>query len=157
MTPSNSMHVDHIAIAVRSVEAAADKLCGLLGYTRKTRAVTNTRQKVNVLFLGKEGSLDLKLIEPSEPDSPLWDFVKKGGGLHHLCFKVPDVQEACTDLAARGARVIAQPAPGEAFDDNLIAFLYAGLGLNIEVIDTDSRRGLGVATEAQQSAGTERD
>jgi len=136
----DDLRLDHIAIAVRSVEAAADRLSGLLGYTRTTEKVTNTRQRVNVLFLGKEGSLPLKLIEPSDAESPLWDFVKKGGGLHHLCFKAPDVQAACDDLAARGARVIAAPQPGEAFDDHLIAFLYVGLGLNVEVIDTEQRR-----------------
>jgi methylmalonyl-CoA/ethylmalonyl-CoA epimerase len=134
------MQIDHIAIAVRSVEAAADRLCALFGYARRTAAVTNTRQQVNVLFLSKAGSLDLKLIEPSAADSPLVDFVRKGGGLHHICFRTDDVRVACDELAAKGARVIAHPAPGEAFDDHLIAFLYAGLGLNVEVIDTDARR-----------------
>jgi methylmalonyl-CoA/ethylmalonyl-CoA epimerase len=135
------LRVDHIAVAVRSVEAAADRLSGLLGYTRTTEKVTNTRQHVNVLFLGKEGSLPIKLIEPSDADSPLCDFVRKGGGLHHVCFKVPDVEAACADLSARGARVITHPQPGEAFDDQLIAFLYLGLGLSVEVVDTERRRG----------------
>lgn len=137
----DDLRVDHIAVAVRSVEAAADRLSGLLGYTRMTEKVTNTRQQVNVLFLGKDGSLPIKLIEPSNADSPLCEFVKKGGGLHHICFKVPDVEAACADLSARGARVITAPQPGEAFDDQLIAFLYVGLGLNVEVIDTEQRRG----------------
>jgi methylmalonyl-CoA/ethylmalonyl-CoA epimerase len=135
------MRIDHIAIAVRSVDAAAERLAALLGYARKTAKVTNTRQKVNVVFLSKDASLDIKLIEPSDAESPLWDFVRKGGGLHHLCFTVPDVAEACEELAGKGARVLAQPAPGEAFNDHLIAFLYLGLGLNVEVIDTDDRRG----------------
>lgn len=104
--------------------------------------MTNTRQQVNVLFLTKPGSLDIKLIEPSGPYSPLVEFIRKGGGLHHLCFKGADVTAGCEDLAARGARVTAQPEPGEAFDDHLIAFLYVGMGLNVELIDTDSRRGL---------------
>jgi methylmalonyl-CoA/ethylmalonyl-CoA epimerase len=137
----DDLRMDHIAIAVRSVDAAADKLSGLLGYTRTTEKVTNTRQRVNVLFLGKPGSLPIKLIEPSDADSPLSEFVRKGGGLHHVCFKVPDVENACAELSARGARVISAPQPGEAFDDNLIAFLFLGLGLNVEVIDTDARRG----------------
>jgi methylmalonyl-CoA/ethylmalonyl-CoA epimerase len=134
------VQLDHIAIAVKSVESAADRLCALLGYGRKTTVVTNTRQKVNVLFLSKDGSLDIKLIEPSDAESPLWDFVRKGGGLHHLCFKGQDVVSSCTELTSKGARLIAAPAPGEAFDDHLIAFLYLGLGLNVEVIDTAHRR-----------------
>ena len=136
------MTIDHIAIAVGSVDAAADKLCALLGYARKTKRVVNTRQKVVVIFLAKAHSIDIKLIEPSEADSPLWPFVRKGGGLHHVCFAVPDVAMACDELSANGARVIAQPAPGEAFDDHLIAFCYLGFGLNAEVIDTDARRSL---------------
>lgn len=125
---------------MRSIDAAADRLCSLFGYARATRPVTNTRQQVNVLFLARHGSIDLKLIEPSTPSSPLWDFVKKGGGLHHLCFRVPDVASSCAELADKGARVIATPQPGEAFDDHLIAFCYAGSGLNVELIDTDERR-----------------
>jgi methylmalonyl-CoA/ethylmalonyl-CoA epimerase len=135
------MNLDHIAIAVRDLESAADRLCGLLGYHRATARVTNTRQQVHVMFLRKQGSLDLKLIEPSSDQSPLWPFVRKGGGLHHVCFKTADVNAACDELTAAGARMLAAPAPGEAFEDGLIAFLYAGLGLNVEVIDTDARRG----------------
>ena len=136
------MQIDHLGIAVRSVDAAAERLGALLGYERKTAKVHNTRQRVNVLFLKKPGSLDLKLIEPADDQSPLVEFVRKGGGLHHLCFKVPDVAQACTTLSGLGARILAAPAPGEAFDDQPIAFLYVGCGLNVEVIDTDLRRGL---------------
>ena len=135
------MQIDHIAIAVRSVEAAAERLTGLLGSYRRTSTVTNSRQQVNVLFLSRAGSLDIKLIEPSGADSPLWGFVKRGEGLHHVCFKTPDVRSECETLTAKGARVIAPPEPGEAFDDHLIAFCYLGLGLNAEIIDTDARRG----------------
>lgn len=134
------MTVDHIAIAVRSLDSAAERLCSLFGYRRATSPVANSRQQVNVLFLKRAGSIDLKLIEPSTTESPLWDFVRKGGGLHHLCLRVPDVAESCARLADQGARVLAAPAPGEAFDDHLIAFCYAGLGLNVELIDTDVRR-----------------
>lgn len=141
MTPSPPpVRIDHIAIAVRSIDAAADRLSALLGYQRATSPVTNTRQRVNVLFLSRPGSMDLKLIEPADEGSPLHDFVRKGGGLHHICLKAPDVETAVLDLAVRGARVVAPPAPGEAFDDHLIAFLYLGLGLNVEVIDTAERR-----------------
>ncbi len=136
------MTFDHIAIAVRSVDAAAARLQALLGYTPRTAKVTNTRQKVVVLFLSRPGSPDLKLIAPSDEQSPLREFLKRGEGLHHICFKVDSVADACDDLVGRGARLLAPPQPGEAFDDHLIAFLYAGLGLNLELIDTDDRREL---------------
>ena len=135
------MQLDHVCIAVRSIEAAVAKLGPLLGYRRRTETVMNSRQKVNVMFLYKPGSMDLKLIEPSCEDSPLWATLRKGEGLHHVCFKADDTARQIEELAGRGLRVISAPAPGEAFDDHLIAFGYAGCGLNVEIIDTDARRG----------------
>ena len=134
------MNIDHVCLAVKSIDAALPRLTGLLGFRQRTGKVTNSRQRVNVVFLGREGSVDIKLIEPADPESSLWQFLKRGEGLHHLCFKVGDV---ATDLAAlerKGLRVLAAPEPGEAFDDALIAFGYAGAGLNVELIDTDRRR-----------------
>jgi methylmalonyl-CoA/ethylmalonyl-CoA epimerase len=46
------------------------------------------------------------------------------------------------ELLEHGARMTADPLPGEAFDDELIAFAYVAGGLNIEIIDTDKRRNL---------------
>lgn len=136
------MRIDHVCVAVRSIDKSVPRLCQLLGFSAKTGKVTNTRQQVNVLFLQRPGSIDIKLIEPSGEESPLWQFLKRGEGLHHLCFKVDDVRTQLVDLEKLGLRVLAQPAPGEAFDDGLIAFGYAGAGLNVELIDTDRRRNL---------------
>jgi len=136
------MHIDHVCVAVRSIDKSAPKLCELLGFTVKTGKVANTRQQVNVQFLTKPGSIDIKLIEPAGEQSPLWQFLKRGEGLHHLCFKTDDVRSQLAALEKLGLRALAQPAPGEAFDDELIAFGHAGSGLNIELIDTDRRRDL---------------
>jgi methylmalonyl-CoA/ethylmalonyl-CoA epimerase len=135
------MHIDHVCVAVRSIDKAAHKLGETLGFTARTGKVTNSRQQVNVQFLQRAGSIDIKLIEPSGAESPLWQFLKKGEGLHHLCFRVNDVRQQLSELEAHGMRVLAAPEPGEAFDDGLIAFGYAGCGLNVELIDTDRRRG----------------
>ncbi len=136
------MHIDHVCVAVRSIEAALPRLCGILGFTARTGKVANTRQQVNVQFLSRPGSIDIKLIEPSGESSPLWQFLKRGEGLHHLCFRTEDVTSSLSALEGKGLRVLAAPAPGEAFDDGLIAFGYAGSGLNVELIDTDLRRDL---------------
>ncbi len=136
------MQIDHVCVAVKSIEKSAPRLCDLLGFTTRTGKVTNTRQQVNVQFLYRPGSIDIKLIEPASEASPLWQFLKRGEGLHHVCFKTTNVTAQLASLEKLGLRVLAQPAPGEAFDDELIAFGYAGAGLNIELIDTDRRREL---------------
>jgi methylmalonyl-CoA epimerase len=137
------MLIDHICIAVKSLNATRKRICKILDYHEKTNPVKNTTQDVNVQFLSKAGSLDIKLIEPASKDSPLVDFLKsRGEGLHHICFKSDDVKRSLDLIQERGARVTSDPIPGEAFDDALIAFAYIAGGLNIEIIDTDRRRDL---------------
>jgi methylmalonyl-CoA/ethylmalonyl-CoA epimerase len=137
------MNIDHICIAVRSIDRAIPRFLDIFGYRQKTEKITNTRQKVNVVFLEKQESLDIKLIEPSGTDSPLIESLKKGEGVHHICFKTAkSVPEEVDILKQKGLRVLADADMGEAFDNELIAFLYAGFGLNIEVIDSDKRRGV---------------
>lgn len=142
------MQIDHICIAVKSLKTASGRICKILDYQEKTDPVKNTVQDVNVMFLEKAGSMDLKLIEPASKESPLINFLKtRGEGLHHLGMKSGDVITATDELKARGARITAEPVPGEAFDDSLIAFAYIAGGLNIEIIDTDKRRNLKKQTD----------
>lgn len=106
----------------------------MFGYTQATQPVINTRHGVEVVFLEKPGSLPLKLfrsVGDARPQPPK---------LHHLAFQVDDVAQAVETLTGQGARVLSPPAPGEAFDDEPIAFLFAG-GLNVELISTERRRG----------------
>jgi methylmalonyl-CoA/ethylmalonyl-CoA epimerase len=111
----------------------------VFGYEPMTEPVTNTRQKVRVVFLRKEGSIDVKLVEPSDESSPIWTFVSRGGGLHHLCFRCGSLDGELARLNGLGMRTLYLPAPGEAFDNERIAFVYAQHGLNIELIETDKR------------------
>lgn len=106
-----------------------------------TEIVTNTRQKVRVVFLAKRGSLQVKLIEPTDATSPIHALAQRGGGLHHLCFRCDSVDAEVARLQALGLRILTPPRPGEAFEDEKIAFVYAGDGLSIELIDTDKRAG----------------
>lgn len=136
------LNIDHICFAVRSIDSSINKFCELMEYSIKTGKVTNTIQKVNVQFIEKLNSLDIKLIEPSCDDSPLRSFLKKGEGLHHVCFKTDDMNETIIRLTDKGARLLTGPEPGEAFDNEDISFLWLGHGLNIELINTDKRKSL---------------
>ena len=135
------MRIDHIGIAVKSLDDAIEHWKKVFNYAQMTDIVVNTRQKVRVVFLCKEDSIDIKLIEPLDEKSPIFRFAKGGGGLHHLCFSCNDVSETMADMHEKGLRILADPQPGEAFENEKIAFLYGKYGLNIELIDTDKRAG----------------
>ncbi|MBL8269754.1 VOC family protein [Steroidobacter sp.] len=149
-----SYQLDHVCLAVRKIAPARAVLERTLGYRARTEPVLNTRQQVVVQFMQKEGSLDIKLIEPAGLDSPLVDFIKRsGGGLHHLAFKTETVADGVADLESKGAKIITAPQPGEAFDEAQIAFTFLGAGLNVELIDTDARRNvIAAAIEATRSS-----
>ena len=135
------MTIDHLGIVVRSLQEGIEQWEGLFGYKKSSTIVTNTRQRVRVVFLTKPNSLTVKLVEPSEPDSPVSQFARRGGGLHHLCFRCGDLKSDVPVLREKGARLVVAPQPGEAFKSNDIAFFLAG-GLNIELIDTAEKEGI---------------
>jgi methylmalonyl-CoA/ethylmalonyl-CoA epimerase len=135
------MVIDHIGIVVKSLESGIDSWSKFFGYKQATKTVTNTRQKVKVVFMEKPGSLQVKLLEPTDPSSPVYVLSKRGGGLHHICFRDKYLSEGLKSLVEKGARVLVSPEPGEAFDNENIAFVYVDLGLNIELIDTEKRAG----------------
>jgi catechol 2,3-dioxygenase-like lactoylglutathione lyase family enzyme len=129
-----NLRLDHIGVQVRDLAPAIELFTNLFGYRQATTPVINSRHGVEIVFLEKPGSLPIKLfrsVDEARPQPPK---------LHHLAFKVDDVAEAVATLSGKGARVLDPPAPGEAFEDELIAFLFAG-GLNVELVATDRRRG----------------
>lgn len=133
------MHIDHIGLATRSLESAIKQWEDVFGYKQLTEIVENTRQKVKVAFLVKKDSITIKLIEPTDKTSPIHAYASRGGGLHHLCFKCKNVEFEIDVLKEKGLRVLSPPQPGEAFENEKIAFLFAKNGLNIELIDTEKR------------------
>ena len=134
------MTLDHIGILVPQLDEAVQRWKTLFGYQRQSETVLNTRQKVRVVFLGKDGCLAVKLIEPSASDSPVFPAARRGGGLHHLCFRCPSIEAQIPLLQRAGATLIVPPQPGEAFNNHPIAFLLAD-NLNIELIDTAEKQG----------------
>ena len=133
------MTIDHICFAVKDLNEGIAYWERVFGYSRMTRIVINSLQKVKVVFLRKENSLDLKLIEPLMDNISLVNFVSRGGGFHHICFRCKDIEEGVKDLKEKGLITLVPPQPGEAFNNNKIAFLLAKYGVNIELIDTDER------------------
>ncbi len=136
------MKIDHICFAVRNIAEGIAYWDNVFGYRQMTKIVENSRQKVKVTFLTKEESITVKLIEPLESNKSLMNFVSRGGGFHHLCFKCSDIDETIVELTGKGLLKLVPPQPGEAFNNHNIAFLMARYGLNIELIDTGEKAGL---------------
>lgn len=102
----------HVAIVVPSIATARATYVELLGLAAgEPEHVAD--QKVNVLVC-HAGAQRIELVEPASPDSPVAGFLaKRGGGLHHLAYRVDDVAAAIARLEAAGVRMIDRaPRPG---------------------------------------------
>jgi methylmalonyl-CoA/ethylmalonyl-CoA epimerase len=126
--------LDHIGLAVRSLDAA--KIYQSLGLTIDHVETVET-QKVRTAFLSV-GDSNLELLEPTSDDSPVAKFIeKRGEGIHHICFRVDDLDSYLARLKAEGYRLINEaPVPGA--HGCRVAFLHpaSGNGVLIELSET---------------------
>jgi methylmalonyl-CoA epimerase len=103
--------IDHLGIAVRSIEGALRFYRDQLGMTVSSRE-TVEHEQVNVAML-PAGESRLELLEPVSADSVIGKYLdKRGEGLHHVALRVPDLRGAAERLKAEGARVLNEPRQG---------------------------------------------
>ena len=127
--------LDHVAIAVESLADASAVLAPLIGAaTGPPEHIAG--QGVEVAFLGN-GSARLELLQPTSADSPVGRFLaRRGPGLHHLAFRVPDLAAALAQLEAAGIMLIDRaPRPGA--QGHRVAFLHPRStgGVLIELVE----------------------
>jgi methylmalonyl-CoA/ethylmalonyl-CoA epimerase len=127
----NKPRLDHIGIAVKSLDAV--NIYKALGLDVEHTETVET-QRVNTAFLSV-GDSNLELLEPTSADSPIAKFIeKRGEGIHHICFRVDNIEEHLERLKAQGYRLINEaPVPGA--HGCRVAFLHpaAGNGVLIEL------------------------
>lgn len=114
--------IDHIGIAVRSIEETLPFYTKVLGLRLTGMDQVETEQ-VRVAFL-EIGETRLELLEPTASESAIAQFIeKKGEGIHHIAFQVEDAAASLSLASSQGIRLIhEQPKPGA--HGSLIGFLH---------------------------------
>jgi methylmalonyl-CoA/ethylmalonyl-CoA epimerase len=115
-------HIEHIGIAVKSIEACLPYYEGVLGLKCYSTEVVED-QKVKTAFF-KIGQTKLELLEPTSEDSAIAKFIeKRGEGIQHIAFATPDVQKCLDEAKEKGIRLIDQ-APRRGAEGLDIAFMH---------------------------------
>ncbi len=118
----NLTHIEHLGIAVKSIEAALpyyENVLGLKCYSIEEVA----DQKVKTAFF-KVGQTKIELLEPTSPESAVAKFIeKKGEGIHHIAFAVDSVAEALAEVESKGVNLI-DKQPRKGAEGLNIAFLH---------------------------------
>ena len=104
--------LNHVGIAVPDVDAAA-KIYSDSFRAKVSEVMTLPEHGVRVVFVDLPNSR-IELMQPLDKNSPLTNFLQRSpaGGMHHICYEVADLAEACTGLIAKGARVLSEPRIG---------------------------------------------
>jgi methylmalonyl-CoA/ethylmalonyl-CoA epimerase len=127
-------HIEHIGIAVKSIDEARKYYEGVLGL--KCYAVEEVKeQKVKTAFF-KIGQTKIELLESTDPEGPVGKFIeKKGEGIHHIAFAVNGIENSLSQLEAAGVTLI-DKTPRKGAEGLEIAFLHpkSTLGVLTEIL-----------------------
>jgi methylmalonyl-CoA/ethylmalonyl-CoA epimerase len=97
--------VAHLGIAVESIDSALAFYRDVLGMTPRTTEHLDGARIVHLDF----GGAEVELLEPTDPDSPIGRFLaRRGAGIHHICYRVPDLDAALAACRERGYTLIDQ-------------------------------------------------
>lgn len=143
MNPSTGQNpgghrLHHVGFVVRSIDKVVKRYADTLGLVWDGKVFHDPIQTVRVTFLYHPGSEQtqpaLELVEPESDESRVAKFLKKGGGMHHLCYEVESLDGWVAHIEAIGGLVVQTPVPAVAFDGRKIAWVYTREMLLVEYL-----------------------
>ncbi len=116
--------LNHVAIAVPDIEAAAATYRTMLGATLSD-AVPQPDHGVTTVFIELPNT-KIELLEPLGEDSPIAKFLERNpnGGIHHICYEVDDIHAVSRSLIEKGARILGDGEPKIGAHGKPVLFLH---------------------------------
>ena len=116
--------LNHVAIAVVSVEAAAKQYKNILG-AKVSKTLDLPSHGVKTIFVELDNT-KIELLEPIGDNSPIKKFLLKNpsGGMHHICYEVPNIKEASTKLKLQGATILGSGKPSIGAHGKPVIFIH---------------------------------
>jgi len=139
--PPNDPKLHHIGFVVSSIEQSAESFIQALGASWDGKITFDPVQKVRVSFFQGRNAADplIELVEPGESESPVSRFLERGGGLHHLCYDVENLDAHLNFCKSVGTIIIRPPVPAVAFDGRRIAWGVSKKKLLLEFLESGRR------------------
>jgi methylmalonyl-CoA/ethylmalonyl-CoA epimerase len=137
LCPPDDPKLHHIGFVVSSIQESAEAFIESLGASWDGKIIWDPVQKVHVSFFQAKNSADplIELVEPGEAKSPVSTFLERGGGLHHLCYEVEDLDRHLSFCKSVGTIIIRPPVPAVAFGGRRIAWGVSKRRLLMEFLE----------------------
>jgi len=137
--PQGTFH--HIGFVVASIQTSVPGFLDALEEEWDGTIFHDPNQAVRVTFLGRKHAANplLELVEPAGTNSPVTPFLKRGGGLHHLCYEINNLEDQLALSRAQGGLVVRPPLPAVAFGGRRIAWVYTRNKLLLEYLERQER------------------
>lgn len=132
----------HVGIVVASIQDSLQGFLESLGAGWDGKVFHDPNQDVRVTFLQSKqvGNPVVELVEPAGEKSPVVPFLKRGGGLHHLCYEVEELDEQLALSREQRGIVVKPPLPAVAFGGRRIAWVYTKNRLLLEYLERRGER-----------------
>lgn len=129
------MIIEHIGIAVRSLEQAAKKYQEYLGL--EVDAFDQVAEQGVRVAMIPIGDTSIELLEPTSSESPIGKFLsKRGEGIHHIALRVDNIEKSLEKMKAAGAKLIDE-SPRQGAHNTLVAFVHPSStnGVLLELVE----------------------
>jgi methylmalonyl-CoA/ethylmalonyl-CoA epimerase len=136
------MRLHHLGYVLSDISAALPGFQRSLSASWDGQIFFDPHQRVRVTFLStRAGDAQIELIEPAGGHSPVLRFLsERGGGLHHVCYEIADLDGELSSFRERGALIVKRPRPAVAFQGRRIAWVLTPEKLLIELLEEKASR-----------------
>jgi methylmalonyl-CoA/ethylmalonyl-CoA epimerase len=127
----------HVGIVLASIDAEVSSYETTLNLRVVSGPFIDPLQEARVIFLsgGQPAEAAIELVEPTSETSPVASFLKRGGGMHHICYLTKNLEGELARVRALGALIVRPPVPAVAFQGRRIAWVYTRQRLLVELLE----------------------
>ncbi|MGA8215534.1 MAG: VOC family protein [Candidatus Sulfotelmatobacter sp.] len=126
----------HIGIVVPQIRPVLEGFAASIGAQPDSEIIYDPLQEVSVAFMRPSTpGPAVELIEPAAENCPVSNLARSGGGLHHLCYEVNDLEAELEIARSHGGIVVRKPLPAVAFGGRRIAWVFTRYKLLLEYLE----------------------
>ena len=131
----------HLGLVVASISAIAEEFAASMSARWDGEITHDPIQQVRVAFFRPVDTRNpvFELVEPASAASPVSNFLKKRGGLHHVCYEIDDLESGLRESRSAGLVIVATPAPAVAFGGRRIAWVCSKRRLLVELLERNKK------------------